>query len=173
MNVGYFHAYRFLWRLIVGCKLQLLCCVWFVSLLSSDCLNLFYFCVFCLSTADFELSQLQDKLRETEMVMENIVSIANHSSDRWVSHWTSLNLSASYTSSPDRKYWFDGAHLFIELNLNVQWYHQQERFRQTWLSCKVRTQRSFPFCYLFSFFYTYRVRGVLKSINSLVKFSEN
>ncbi|KAF3855208.1 hypothetical protein F7725_023263 [Dissostichus mawsoni] len=32
---------------------------------------------------DFELSQLQDKLRETEMVMENIVSYANHSSDRW------------------------------------------------------------------------------------------
>ncbi|XP_034005073.1 protein RIC-3b [Trematomus bernacchii] len=32
--------------------------------------------------SDFELSQLQDKLRETEMVMENIVSIANHSSDR-------------------------------------------------------------------------------------------
>ncbi|KAK5866934.1 hypothetical protein PBY51_011466 [Eleginops maclovinus] len=33
--------------------------------------------------SDFELSQLQDKLRETEMVMENIVSYANHSSDRW------------------------------------------------------------------------------------------
>ncbi|KAK5901777.1 hypothetical protein CesoFtcFv8_007102 [Champsocephalus esox] len=32
--------------------------------------------------SDFELSQLQDKLRETEMVMENIVSYANHSSDR-------------------------------------------------------------------------------------------
>uniref|UniRef100_UPI003AADD37C protein RIC-3b n=1 Tax=Centroberyx gerrardi TaxID=166262 RepID=UPI003AADD37C len=31
---------------------------------------------------DFELSQLQDKLRETEMVMENIVSNANHSPDR-------------------------------------------------------------------------------------------
>jgi len=30
--------------------------------------------------ADFELAQLQDKLRETELVMENIV---NHSPDRW------------------------------------------------------------------------------------------
>ncbi|XP_029289706.1 protein RIC-3b isoform X2 [Cottoperca gobio] len=32
--------------------------------------------------SDFELSQLQDKLRETELVMENIVSYANHSPDR-------------------------------------------------------------------------------------------
>ncbi|KAM4619159.1 protein RIC-3b [Polymixia lowei] len=31
---------------------------------------------------DFELAQLQEKLRETELVMENIVSNANHSSDR-------------------------------------------------------------------------------------------
>ncbi|KAK5866935.1 hypothetical protein PBY51_011466 [Eleginops maclovinus] len=39
--------------------------------------------------SDFELSQLQDKLRETEMVMENIVSYANHSSDRCDTHLTS------------------------------------------------------------------------------------
>ncbi|XP_068452635.1 protein RIC-3b [Clinocottus analis] len=31
---------------------------------------------------DFELAQLQDKLRETELVMENIVSNVNHSPDR-------------------------------------------------------------------------------------------
>nr|XP_033490555.1 protein RIC-3b [Epinephelus lanceolatus] len=31
---------------------------------------------------DFELAQLQDKLRETELVMENIVSNAHHSPDR-------------------------------------------------------------------------------------------
>ncbi|XP_054884589.1 protein RIC-3b [Poeciliopsis prolifica] len=31
---------------------------------------------------DFELAQLQDKLRETELVMENIVSGAHHSPDR-------------------------------------------------------------------------------------------
>ncbi|XP_068169727.1 protein RIC-3b [Antennarius striatus] len=31
---------------------------------------------------DFELAQLQEKLRETEMVMENIVSSAHHSPDR-------------------------------------------------------------------------------------------
>lgn len=35
-------------------------------------------------TADFELTQLQEKLRETELVMENIVSSAHHSPDRWV-----------------------------------------------------------------------------------------
>lgn len=34
--------------------------------------------------ADFELAQLQEKLRETELVMENIVSNAHHSPDRWV-----------------------------------------------------------------------------------------
>lgn len=34
--------------------------------------------------ADFELTQLQEKLRETELVMENIVSSAHHSPDRWV-----------------------------------------------------------------------------------------
>lgn len=33
--------------------------------------------------ADFELAQLQEKLRETELVMENIVSSAHHSPDRW------------------------------------------------------------------------------------------
>uniref|UniRef100_A0A8C4F3S5 Resistance to inhibitors of cholinesterase protein 3 N-terminal domain-containing protein n=1 Tax=Dicentrarchus labrax TaxID=13489 RepID=A0A8C4F3S5_DICLA len=33
---------------------------------------------------DFELAQLQEKLRETELVMENIVSNAHHSPDRWV-----------------------------------------------------------------------------------------
>ncbi|XP_034390227.1 protein RIC-3b [Cyclopterus lumpus] len=32
--------------------------------------------------SDFELAQLQDKLRETELVMENIVSNVNHSPDR-------------------------------------------------------------------------------------------
>ncbi|KAM8891142.1 protein RIC-3b isoform 2-T3 [Spinachia spinachia] len=32
--------------------------------------------------SDFELVQLQDKLRETELVMENIVSNVNHSPDR-------------------------------------------------------------------------------------------
>ncbi|XP_024912199.1 protein RIC-3b isoform X2 [Cynoglossus semilaevis] len=31
---------------------------------------------------DYELAQLQEKLRETEMVMENIVSSAHHSTDR-------------------------------------------------------------------------------------------
>lgn len=35
-------------------------------------------------TADFELAQLQERLRETELVMENIVSSAHHSPDRWV-----------------------------------------------------------------------------------------
>lgn len=34
--------------------------------------------------ADFELAQLQEKLRETELVMENIVSNTHHSPDRWV-----------------------------------------------------------------------------------------
>uniref|UniRef100_A0A3B4WRH7 Protein RIC-3-like n=1 Tax=Seriola lalandi dorsalis TaxID=1841481 RepID=A0A3B4WRH7_SERLL len=34
--------------------------------------------------ADFQLAQLQEKLRETELVMENIVSNAHHSPDRWV-----------------------------------------------------------------------------------------
>uniref|UniRef100_A0A3Q0QTF4 Resistance to inhibitors of cholinesterase protein 3 N-terminal domain-containing protein n=1 Tax=Amphilophus citrinellus TaxID=61819 RepID=A0A3Q0QTF4_AMPCI len=33
---------------------------------------------------DFQLAQLQEKLRETEMVMEKIVSNAHHSPDRWV-----------------------------------------------------------------------------------------
>lgn len=37
-----------------------------------------------LRAADFELAQLQEKLRETELVMENIVSSAHHSPDRWV-----------------------------------------------------------------------------------------
>lgn len=37
------------------------------------------------TSADFELAQLQERLRETEMVMENIVSNAHHSPDRWVS----------------------------------------------------------------------------------------
>uniref|UniRef100_A0A3Q2UN46 Uncharacterized protein n=1 Tax=Fundulus heteroclitus TaxID=8078 RepID=A0A3Q2UN46_FUNHE len=32
--------------------------------------------------SDFELAQLQEKLRETELVMENIVSSAHHSPDR-------------------------------------------------------------------------------------------
>uniref|UniRef100_A0A667X632 RIC3 acetylcholine receptor chaperone n=1 Tax=Myripristis murdjan TaxID=586833 RepID=A0A667X632_9TELE len=35
-------------------------------------------------SADFELAQLQEKLKETELVMENIVSSASHSPDRWV-----------------------------------------------------------------------------------------
>lgn len=47
--------------------------------------------------ADFELTQLQEKLKETEMVMEKIVSKASHSPERFVSpsnlfvyisHWT-------------------------------------------------------------------------------------
>lgn len=44
------------------------------------------FCPFMHSShaADFELAQLQEKLRETELVMENIVSNAHHSPDRWV-----------------------------------------------------------------------------------------
>lgn len=44
------------------------------------------FCPFMHSphAADFELAQLQEKLRETELVMENIVSNAHHSPDRWV-----------------------------------------------------------------------------------------
>lgn len=40
-------------------------------------------CLFLLPPADYELAQLQEKLRETEMVMENIVSSAHHSTDRW------------------------------------------------------------------------------------------
>lgn len=46
------------------------------------CLNFLSFPFF--SPADFELAQLQEKLRETELVMENIVSNAHHSPDRWV-----------------------------------------------------------------------------------------
>lgn len=36
------------------------------------------------SPADFELAQLQERLRETELVMEKIVSSAHHQPDRWV-----------------------------------------------------------------------------------------
>lgn len=36
------------------------------------------------SAADFELAQLQERLRQTELVMEKIVSSAHHQPDRWV-----------------------------------------------------------------------------------------
>lgn len=36
-----------------------------------------------LPPADYELAQLQEKLRETELVMEKIVSSVHHSPDRW------------------------------------------------------------------------------------------
>lgn len=44
-------------------------------------------------TADFELAQLQEKLRETELVMENIVSNAHHSPDRWVKVFSNVIIS--------------------------------------------------------------------------------
>lgn len=67
--------------------------------------------------ADFELAQLQEKLRETELVMENIVSNAHHSPDRWVCALTedSFHQPASSLSFPDRNDLFDGAHLFVSL----------------------------------------------------------
>lgn len=52
------------------------------------CSDGFYFelrlCLRLNPPADYELAQLQEKLRETELVMENIVSKAHHSPDRWV-----------------------------------------------------------------------------------------
>lgn len=63
----------------------------------------------CRLPADFELAQLQEKLRETELVMENIVSNAHHSPERWVCVFAeeSFHQSASSLSFPERKGWFD------------------------------------------------------------------
>lgn len=44
-----------------------------------------------LPPADFELAQLQEKLRETELVMEKIVSKAHHSPDRSIIFSTFLS----------------------------------------------------------------------------------
>lgn len=71
-------------------------CVHFSFVKLRLCLNLYklFFSVLYFylprTSADFELDQLQEKLRETELVMEKIVSNAHHSPDRWESFDPSL-----------------------------------------------------------------------------------